>query len=245
MNMKLNKSTLKYPPAGLNETPFNGYDSEYTMVCGEIYKERNYWRITAIVALVFLGGSIFGWLYAVNLPDIAYHVIEIAPWGEAKSLGVPGKTEYSDIQRPEQSIKYYLKYFIQNIRSVSTDKFIIRDNLSVAFNYVTSTGSNILKNILNENSPFIRADNERVEVLIESILNVSKDTYQVDWYERISSPTGEKGKTEQFRGIFNLYFSEPSEKQIVNNPLGIFVDEFSIQQINTEYKLNYKKENGL
>lgn len=228
-----NKSILKYPPAGSNATPFNDNQHQYDGFLGQAYRERDLWRIAAITALVFLGLSILGWVYAVNLPDTAYHVIEIAPWGEAKNTGVTGKTAYSDIQRPEQSIRYYLRHFIRNIRSVFTDKYAIRDNLEAAFTFVTNTGANLLKNILKENSLFDRADKMRVEIVIESILVSSQDTFQADWYERVYTNKGEYRRTEQYRGIFNLYFSEPDGEQAVNNPLGIFVDEFSIQQIQT------------
>ena len=227
------QSNGKYQPAGSNATGFNN-SRQYDRFIGQACKERNFWRLAAIAALVIIGVQFAGWMYAVRLPDTAYHVIEIAPWGEAKNIGVAGKNSYSDIQRPEQSIHYYLRDFIARIRTVSTDKAVIAGNLNTAFHFVTTTGSNLLKSLLGEDPLFDRADTQRVEIVIESILVSSQYTYQVDWYERVYSLQGEYRTTNRFRGIFNLYFAQPNATQVVHNPLGIFVDEFSIQQIQTK-----------
>jgi type IV secretion system protein TrbF len=225
------KGAVSYKGEGSNTTPYNSLKNEFDDLVGETKKERNAWRIAAFISIAAAIVSIGGWFWVAGRPASIPYVIEISSWGEAKYVGEIGTAE---LKRPDESIKFYLNEFVANIRKVSTDKYVVNENLNKSFKFVTSTAANILKRMLNENDPFSRAEKERVDVVVDSIIHITKDAWQVDWLERVFTSEGMMKGSQRYRGIFSLYFTDPTKEQQNLNPLGIFIDDFEIQQLKKE-----------
>ena len=83
-----------------------------------------------------------------------------------------------------------------------------------------------------ESSPFKRAAREMVSIEIASVLPQTPDTWQVDWIETVRDRQGvAKGLPFRMRALLTLYTVAPTaqttEEQVRNNPLGIYVRDFS------------------
>jgi type IV secretion system protein VirB5 len=83
-----------------------------------------------------------------------------------------------------------------------------------------------------ESSPFKRAALETVNIEISSVLSQSPETWQVDWVETTRDRQGiVKGQPARMRALVNVYVVEPTpnttEEQMRNNPIGIYIREFS------------------
>ena len=84
----------------------------------------------------------------------------------------------------------------------------------------------------DESSPFKRAAKEMVSVEIKSVLPQTPDTWQVDWVETTRDRQGVvKAPPVTMRALVTTYTAETTsqttEEQVRNNPLSIFVRDFS------------------
>ena len=99
-------------------------------------------------------------------------------------------------------------------------------NLDVCIAY------NIVNAYYKENSPFDRQSTERVRVKINSIVQINKDTYQVDWEEIVSDPRGMKMRTDSFKASISLILVPPTKQaEIIKNPIGLYIKEFNFSKI--------------
>ena len=83
-----------------------------------------------------------------------------------------------------------------------------------------------------DSSPFRRAEKETVSIEITSVLPQTPDTWQVDWVETVRDRQGiVKGQPYKMRALVTVYTvqttPQTTEDQIRNNPLGIYVRDFS------------------
>lgn len=230
--MKAKSAAWKYEQP---ENPYNGRRREYDQLIGEVQKERNRWRCAAFVMLTLLFLASGGMVYLGSLPKVVPHVIEVASWGEARSVGRVGTNSYSGIVRSDPSIQYYLRAFITNMRSISSDREIIRDNLTAAFRSVTRSGYTQLQTDISNSGIFTRSQRERVTVTIHNILTITDSSYQIDWTEATFGLNGAERGRAYYRGIFNVVFAEPDESQIRFNPLGIFIERYDIQRLEVNH----------
>jgi len=83
-----------------------------------------------------------------------------------------------------------------------------------------------------ESSPFARAVTETVSIEILSVIPQTPDTWQVDWMESVRDRQGiMKDKPFRMRALVTVYTvpatPQTTEEQVRNNPLGIYVRDFS------------------
>lgn len=211
----------------------------YDEVIKEMQVQRNGWRLLAFILVGISTCFGIGLVYLGSQPKTIPHVIEITPWGEARYRGAIGtNTSYDGIPRTPESISYYLKAFIQNTRGLSSDLQVVRDRLNTALNSVTQNAHIQIREAIDAENPFRKARETRVDIEIESLLLVAgtDNSYQVDWLEMSRSISGQgyQNTDKYYRGIFTIIFAEPSDQQVVYNPLGIFIEAYQITEIQRE-----------
>jgi type IV secretion system protein VirB5 len=85
-------------------------------------------------------------------------------------------------------------------------------------------------------SPFKRATKIMVNIDITSVMPQTPDTWQVDWIETTRDRQGSIiGQPTTYRALVTVYLAEPvantTEEQLRNNPLGIYVRDFTWQKL--------------
>lgn len=220
----------KFVPGTGPKTPYDEAIKKFAERTGTVQKERDSWRMVALSCLLMLLASIAGWYYVSTLPKAVPHVIQVSDWGEAKYVGPIGSNQYS-IERSEASINYYIKHWMKNIRSVSIDNYINAQNLEIAYNFITENAANLLTQDLLENNPIKRSLFELRRIFFESVIKVTKDSWQVDWIEKLYTPEGKENGKKRYRGILTLYLTNPTSEQMKKNSLGIFIDSYEFVEI--------------
>jgi len=86
-------------------------------------------------------------------------------------------------------------------------------------------------------NPFKRAEKETVSVQIRSILPQTENTWQVEWLETVRNKEGQlQGLPATWRALITVYTAQNdkniSEEQLRQNPLNIFVRDFSWAKVN-------------
>lgn len=223
------KGAKVYQPEGKNTTPFNDLLKEYDDYMGERTKERNKWRSVAFMLIAIIAAQGLGWVYAISLPKVKLHVIEIAPWGEAKNVGAIGETG-TKINIPDKAKIYAMRRVIEQTRSIPLDQAVLVKNLEQAYQLLTSKTAAIMTEQLQGENIYKLFGSLRREVFIESIINVTGNAWQIDWVEKDYSLVDAKEiATRRTRAIVTLVQGEPGTSVTTANPLGIYIDSYQKQ----------------
>lgn len=126
--------------------------------------------------------------------------------------------------------------FIQNVRVVTMDTELQRKALFQASSYMATSDPATLKATEyfkedSESNPLIRSQKETVSVDIQSVLEQSPNTWQVDWVETVRNLDGTlKHAPESWRSLVTVYYNphvQIDEENILHNPHFIFVKDFN------------------
>lgn len=218
--------------AGTNSTPFNSMLNEYDRIIGMQNKENKVWRVIAIASMIAFFLSLGLMFYAIKLPKTVPMVITVSDFGEAKYVGEISKLSYDNIKVPEIAVQYQIRKFITNMRTINSDADVMTQNVKNLYTMLTMTSSQKLSNFLRKENPFNDFGKFKRSVLIESLLKLSENAYQVDFIETKLTPTGGVLDKVRYRAIISIQLLEPPEKNKIENPLGIFISAFDISKIN-------------
>lgn len=218
--------------AGTNSTPFNSMLSEYDRIIGMQNKENRTWRIIAVVSLSAFFISLGLLLYAIKLPKTVPMVITVSDFGEAKYVGEVSRLSYNNINVPEIAIQYQIRKFVINMRTINSDATVMKQNINNLYTMLTTTAAQKLSNMLREENPFSDFGKFKRAVVIESLLKLSNEAYQVDFIETRMTKIGGVLEKTRYRAIISTQLLEPSDSAKMENPLGIFISAFDISKVN-------------
>ncbi|KXB09744.1 conjugal transfer protein TrbF (plasmid) [Xylella fastidiosa] len=126
--------------------------------------------------------------------------------------------------------------FITNIRLVTPDAELQNKAVLKTYGYLVPNDPATLKaneylNATKETNPFTRAANEMVSVDVKSVLQQSKDTWQIDWQETVRGRDGSlKGAPYMMRALVTIYQNKDTEvepEKMFINPHFIFVKDYN------------------
>jgi type IV secretion system protein VirB5 len=96
---------------------------------------------------------------------------------------------------------------------------------------VTTDCEKVMTREIRANSPFEDFGKKRREVRIESTLKSTDSTYQIDWNE-ITMETGMTSQSSaRYRALVTVKLLPTSDKTIQRNPLGIYINSYSITML--------------
>jgi type IV secretion system protein VirB5 len=216
----------KWTPEGQVETRYRKARKEWDdRMGGAVIQARN-WRLATLLALGLVLVSLAGTIYLGAQPKAVPHIVQVDKIGAPTYIGPIGQSarEY----RPgDATIKYHLRRFIDQTRSVSSDPAVVRKNWTDAYTVITPNAANQLSAYAERNDPIKRAQDARVTVDVSAVVQVSKETWQADWEEKTWDKAGNQVGSAVWRGTFKILLRTPeSEDQIATNPIGLYIDEF-------------------
>lgn len=188
-------------------------------------KQAESFRLIAIFSLLLLFASLAGNIYLGAKAKSIPYVVEVTKNGEASVLGTALDLRG---QAQERAVKFFISRFVMLSREIPADAVLLRDNMDKLFQLVSAQGKSLLTDKFREHSPSKEFMEKNRALKIASVLAVSDGVYQVDWFEAEYDKKGQKIDEYPMRGTFKIALLEPkSDKQIRENPLGIFIDYFS------------------
>ena len=153
-------------------------------------------------------------------------VVEVDRNGAVRAVGAA-----TESYRPtDAQIAFHLARFIENVRALSIDPVVVRQNWLRAYDYATDRAAVTLNEYARENDPFARVGRETVAVEITSVVRASDSSFQVRWLERVFEG-GALKDTRRLTGLFSIVLTPPRTVDAVRkNPLGIYVHAFNWSQ---------------
>lgn len=199
---------------------------EWNARYGSYIKQASVWRIIAFMTTLVAIIAVSGVVYIGSQNKFVPYIVQVDKLGKS----VAGGPAYRASPVDPKVIKYGLAEFVTNFRTVYPDPDIQKDYVFKTYRYLASNfpAYTAVSKFYKEHSPFERAAKERVAVTIKSVLQMSKDTWQVDWTEEVSNERGIVRAKNDYRGLATIEIIPPkSEAEILKNPVGLYIKEFT------------------
>jgi type IV secretion system protein VirB5 len=214
------RPTARYTHTPLPVTPYQAAGQVWDERIGSARVQACSWRLMAfgclLVALLMAGGLV----WRAGQSQVTPFVVEVDSLGQVRAVG-----EATTPYRPtDAQIAYHLNRFINNVRSLSIDPIVVRNNWLEAYHYTTDRGAAFLNDYARSNDPFAHIGQRSIAVDDVNVVRASAHSFQVTWIER-SYLSGALSATERWTAIVTVVIQPPrNEQRLRRNPLGIYVD---------------------
>ncbi len=218
---------------GENDNPYLSARRTWNDHMRSVQASRNMWQILALLCLLIALAGIGGVVYIGSQSKFVPYVVQVNNLGEAVAVNRADKAAVAD----QRVIHASVASFINDLRVVTPDialqrKAIFRAYAMLSTNDPATVKANEWFNGHENSSPFKRAETETVNVEIISVIPQSEETWQVDWLEKVYDRQGHLAEPPfKMRALLRVYTQPPTqsttEDQIRNNPLGIYIQDYS------------------
>lgn len=191
------------------------------------------WQVVGITSLMISLASVGGMIYIGSQSKFIPLVFQQDASGNTVSI-----TRADRI--PDAKTDDYrtaVAQFIEHIRLVTADADLQRKAVLQTYAFLNAQDPATLKaneylNANKEVNPFNRAANETVSIELRSVLQQSKESWQVDWLETVRSRDGsQKTKPTLMRAIVSIYQNEPTSQttdiEALRNPHFLYIRDFN------------------
>jgi len=213
------RTRAKYGDTPAPVTPYQKAAQVWDERMGAARVQARNWRLMAFACLALAVGLAGGLVWQSAQSRITPYVVEVDKLGTVQTVGPAVQTyEPTDAQ-----IAFHLARFITNVRSLSIDPIVVRQNWLAAYDFATDRAAATLNEYARENDPFKSIGARSVSVQITSVVRGSDDSFTVRWTEK-TFVNGSLAKTERYTGILSIVVQRPRTVQTLRkNPLGIYV----------------------
>jgi type IV secretory pathway TrbF-like protein len=218
--MKFRRAVQRYGQTPEPETPYQKAGQVWDERIGSARAQARNWRLMAYGGLILATGLSGGLLWQSMQSRVVPYVVEVDRLGEARAVA-PADAEY---QPTDPQIAWHLGLLITNVRSVSLDPVLMRQNWLAAYDFMTERGAQFLNEYARTADPFGQVGDRTVSVQVTSVVRASDRSFQVKWteteYER-----GSLVATSRWTAILTVLTRPPASADTLRkNPLGLYVD---------------------
>lgn len=169
-------------------------------------------------AFVFFSAAELIW--SLTQSRVVPYVVQVDRVGAAQTIA-PADVHY---QPTDPQIAYFLAHFIADVRALSIDPVVVRENWLQAYDFATDHGAVFLNDYAQANDPFKHVGDRTVSVQVTSVVRVSDNSFQVKWIEQTYDHDA-LARTEHWTAILSVVTKAPANADVLRkNPLGLYVN---------------------
>lgn len=218
--MKFRRAIQRYGRTGEPVTPYQRAGQVWDERIGSARVQARNWRLMAFGALLLSTGLSAGLLWQSMESRVVPYVVEVDQLGEARAVA-PVEEGYNPT---DPQIAWHLGRFIGNVRSVSLDPVLMRQNWLSAYDFVTERGARFLNEYARSAQPFAQVGDRTLSVQVTSVVRASDSSFQVKWTET-AYERGSLAETSRWTAILSVKVKQPkSADELRKNPLGLRID---------------------
>ena len=195
----------------------------------QITRARN-WRIaaffSALITLVATSGVV--WL-SIRSRIIPF-VVVTDNLGRPVASGLADQASTADEQLKRSTVIEW----VENLRLVTTDGVAQRRAIDRVYAHIASgsPAQTFISDFYRNDQPFTKAETETAFVDVQSVLQDSEETFEVEWTETIRDLYGAAKEKLRWKGAFTIAINPPKDEgQARVNPLGIYVTQASWSRV--------------
>ena len=218
--MKFRRAVQRYGRTPEPETPYQRAGQVWDERIGSARVQARNWRLMALGGLTLPGALAGGLLWQSLQSRVVPYVVEVDRLGEARAVA-PAAEGY----RPtDPQIAWHLGRFVSQVRSVSLDPVLMRQDWLAAYDMVTGRGAKFLGEYARAADPFAGVGQRTVSVQVTSVVRASDRSFQVKWTET-AWERGSLAGTTRWTAILAVALRPPKSADMLRrNPLGLYVD---------------------
>ncbi len=201
-------------------TPYQKSAQLWDERIGSARVQAKNWRLMAFglfgLSCVLAGGAIWQSTQSRVVP----YVVQVDRLGASQAV-VPADARY---QPTDVQIAYFLARFVSDVRGLSSDPIVVRDNWLEAYALATDHAAVFLNDYAQANDPFKRVGERTVSVQVTSVVRASNTSFQVKWQEQTYEHDA-LARTEHWTAILSVVTKDPPNADVLRkNPLGLYVN---------------------
>lgn len=218
--MIFRRAVQRYGQTREPETPYQRAGQLWDERIGSARVQARNWRLMAFGSLLVAGGLGGGVLWQSAQSRVVPYVVEVDRLGEARAV-----TEAEAAFHPTDSqVAWHLSRFIRNVRGVSLDPVVMRQDWLDAYAFTTQRGSQFLGDYARAADPFAHIGERTVSVQVISVVRASDKSFQIKWSETVFERGSFAGRSN-WTAILTILTKVPANADVLRkNPLGIYVD---------------------
>lgn len=200
---------------------------------GGVVASRQMAMLGGVLCLLIALAAVGGMTYIGSQSRFIPMVVEVDKLGQHAAAMPLDRAQPADPRVVRASVAAW----IADARLVTPDvalqrKAVLQVYALLAPNDAATAKMNEWLNGAETSSPFKRAANETVSIEVETTLQQTAETWQVDWIETTRDRQGAlKSAPQRWRALVTVYTveatPETTEEQMRDNPLGIHVRDFT------------------
>jgi type IV secretion system protein VirB5 len=211
--------------------PYINARREWVERYGDYITQARNWQIAATAGIITAIILSVGLVVSITQNKITPYIVEVDKLGQVAAIEPAGEFKKLDAK----VIKSSLAHFIENSRSVIADPIVQKKSLENIYAFLPKSSAPLayLQEYINNNNPFKLAESKTIEVEISTILSISEQSWQVEWFETSRDLQGNINGKTKWKSVLTVEFNPPTtEKAILSNPLGLFITQLSwVQQL--------------
>ena len=218
--MIFKRSRLDYGASEAPVTPYQKAAQVWDQRLGSARAQAKNWRLMALGSLGLAMGIAIELALMTSTSRVTPYVVEVERDGGVHAVAPALETyEPSDAQ-----IANELAHFIENVRGISTDPVVVKQNWLKAYDYATDKAAQSLNDYARENDPFTKIGRRSVTVEVTSVVRASPSSFQLRWREK-AFENGTAAGTSGFTGVLTIIRKAPHDAATLRaNPLGLYVN---------------------
>ncbi|MBA3069128.1 MAG: conjugal transfer protein TrbF [Hyphomonas sp.] len=217
--MDFRRAASHYGESPLPETPYQKAGQVWDERIGSARVQARNWRLMALALLAALlltsGALVWRSLQSAVTP----YVVEIGADGAVRAVAPAlAAFEPSDAQ-----IAHQIAGFVENVRSLSIDPVVVRQNWLKAYDMVTDKAALTLNQYARDEDPFADIGRRSRSVDVISVVRATDTSFEARWLEK-TYENGALTDARRFTGHFTLVQDTPRDAETLRaNPLGIYI----------------------
>jgi type IV secretion system protein TrbF len=218
--MIFKRTQQRYGRTPAPETPYQRAGQMWDERIGSARVQARNWRLMAFGGLVLSSALATGLLWQSVQSRVVPYVVEVDRLGAAQSIAAVG----ADYQPTDPQIAWHLSKFITNVRALSLDPVLVRENWLSAYDYATDRGAIFLGEHARTTTPLANVGTNTIAVQVTSVVRASDSSFQVKWREQVFE-RGSLASTSEWTAILTIIIQPPKSADVLRkNPLGLYVD---------------------
>lgn len=209
-------------------SPYVNARREWNERYGTYIASAHHWRLAALICGSALIASATG-----NAIQAAHEKVAVY-YVNTDGTGKPHEIWRADTATPgprTEQIRAALQEWVLGARTVYVDSRATKRVVDATYarTLADSAAFQTLASFHKEHNPYQRAASETVEVAMQTPVQLSDNTWQMEWTETVSNRISGKPVSQQTYDLTaNIILAAPKdEAQLMANPVGLYVSQFS------------------
>ncbi|MEM7570838.1 MAG: conjugal transfer protein TrbF, partial [Pseudomonadota bacterium] len=200
-------------------TPYQKAAQVWDTRIGDARVQARNWRLMALLSLGLACGLAAAFVWRSSSSLITPYVVELESNGDVRAV----KSALPNYHPRDAQIAHQLAAFIQNVRSVSIDPIVVRQNWLEAYAYTTDQAALTLNQYARDNDPFANVGKRSVSVDVASVVRASADSFELRWRETVYASGVQQGQSTH-TAVLSVVLKPPRDEATLHrNPLGLYV----------------------